>query len=124
MRKSQLESTIRDLGMKTTCRFTEAWLKHSDEEKLWHQRNANFFTFRVDQKPSQKSKGGGIMLVIPKHLNPKIIDDLNHMNQEIFERVEVESNFFGKDSQIKKLVNKSSNPKNSLIYFGRLVDKY
>ena len=73
--------------------------------------NEFFVTFRVDRKPSQKSKSGRVMLVIPKKPNPRLRKDLNHMNQEFFEGLWIECILFGYNSTIKQLVNLSCNPK-------------
>ena len=70
--------------MNTFYRFTETWLKHYDDGKLWHLQSECFATFRLNSKSSQKSKGGGVLLVIPKSFNPRLRIDLNYLSQEFF----------------------------------------
>ena len=49
----------------------------------------------------QKKCGGGVMLVVPKILNPKLRKDLNHTNFINFESMWIERNI-SSDLTIKK----------------------
>ena len=80
----------------------------------------SFKTFRSDRKLGNKTKGGGVMLMIPKTLNPKSRNDLNCMNKNQFESLWVECFFFNIDPTNKNrplinISNISYNPSKSLI---------
>ena len=77
--KRQVEMLLKDLGNNAIFGFSETWLKEDDSEELWQLNIVFFKTFRSDRKTSLKDKGGGVMLVVPKSLNPKLRKDLNHL---------------------------------------------
>ena len=64
-------------------------------------------TFREDQESSEKGKGGGVMLVIPKNLKAKARRAVNHTNEEVLQSVWVEFNLIGNSSRRDQLVNLS-----------------
>ena len=61
----------------------ETWLSEEGDEKLW-ETNKRYKFFRYDRKSNEKKKGGGVILAVPKSLNPKKRSDLNHMSKKIF----------------------------------------
>ena len=86
--------------------------KHSEEnnEKLWEVNN-RFKGFRFDRKSNEKKKGGGVILAVPKSLNPKKRPDLSHMSKNIFECLWIEcklTNLLSEKS--RQLINISYNP--------------
>ena len=72
-----------DLGENTIYGITETWLGELDEAKLW-EINENFNFFRCDRKSDFKYRGGGVMLAVPKPLNPKERKDLNYLDKNVF----------------------------------------
>ena len=56
-----------------------------------------------------KEKGGGVMLVIPKSLNPKLRKDLNSLDKNLFESLWVECNLNNNTADKSKLINISYN---------------
>ena len=60
-----------------------------DEAILW-EMNENFKFFRCDRKSDFKERGGGVMLAIPKSLNPKERKELNYLNKNVFESIWIE----------------------------------
>ena len=83
---------LQDLGNNAIFSFSETRSKEDDSEELWQLSKDFFKTFRSDRKTSLKDKGGGVTLVVPKSLNPKLRKDLNHLNKESFESLWVECN--------------------------------
>ena len=51
----------------------------TDDEKLWTRNSSKLVSFRCDRSSenSKKLKGGGVMLLVPKSLSPKLSQDLN-----------------------------------------------
>ena len=91
-------------------------MKESNDQKLWELNKDRFKTFRFDRKLGNKTKGGGVMLIIPKTLNPKSRNDLNCMNKNQFESLWVECNFNNDPTyKNRQLINISYNPSKSLI---------
>ena len=85
-----LEDIVRDLGTNTIFGISETWLKETDDLKLWKINPNNFKTFRADRDTPTKECGGGVMLIIPSSLNPKVRNDLNYMNKKHFECLWIE----------------------------------
>ena len=78
-----LEDITNDLGTNTIYGISETWLKETDDLKLWKNNPNNFKTFRADRDTPTKECGGGVTLIIPSSLNPKVRNDLNYMNKKI-----------------------------------------
>ena len=72
--------------------FSETLLKKHDSEESWQLSKEFFKTIQSNRKTLLKDKGGGVMLVVPKSLNPKLRKDLNHLIKESFESLCVECN--------------------------------
>ena len=72
--KDFLESTHDN---NTIYGFTETWLTEDDPKDPWTHDKTNLECFRRDrQKETKKTKGGGIQLLVPTHLNPVVRPDL------------------------------------------------
>ena len=72
-----------DLGS-TIFAFSETWLKKMMTKKLWQLNEKLFRSFCCDRKSNEKQQGG-VMIIAPKHLNPKLRKDLNKLNPNNFE---------------------------------------
>ena len=130
-KKKQIDNLIEDLGNNTVYGFCETWLKEEDSEDYWKLKKDLFETFRSDRRiaikkkgpkngsdknMALKEKGGGVMLVIPKSLNPKLRKDLNNLDKNLFESLWVECNLNNNTAdKSKQLINISYNPKKSLM---------
>ena len=57
---------------------------------FWHVDKQNFDCFRKDRIQTTKTKGGGIIMYIPKILKPRLRDDLNCFPDTNFESLWVE----------------------------------
>ena len=116
-KKEQIQIILNGLGDNTVYGLSETWLKESNDQKLWELNKDRFKTFRSDGKLGNKTKGGGVyMLIIPKTLNPKSRNDLNCMNKNQFESLRVECNFNNDPTnKNRQLINISYNPSKSLI---------
>ena len=109
-KKHVLQHMMSDLGDNTIFAFSETWLKQNDDEKAW-QLNENLFkTFRCGRKSNEKQQGGGVMIIAPKHLNPKLRQDLNKLNPNHFESLWIECNLnTDLSNKEKHLINVSCN---------------
>ena len=115
---------MNDLGDNTIFAFSETWLKENDDEKVWQLNEKLFKTFRCDRKSNEKQQGGGVMIIAPKHLNPKLRKDLKKLNPNHFESLWIECNLNTDHSNKKKhSINVSYNPHKFLyIDFSELSD--
>ena len=112
-----LEDITKDLGTNTIFGISETWLKETDDLKLWKNNPNNFKTFRADRDTLTKECGGGVMLIIPSSLTPKVRNDLNNMNKKNFESLWVECSVNNNSSnKQKRLISVSYNPNKSLYY--------
>ena len=115
-KKEQIQIILNGLGDNTVYGLSETWLKEFNDQKLWELNKDRFKTFRSDRKLGNKTKGGGVMLLIPKTLNPKSRNDLNCMNKNQFESLWVECNFNNDPTnKNRQLINITYNPSKSLI---------
>ena len=115
-KNEQIQIILNGLRDNTVYGLSKTWLKESNDQKLWELNKDRFKTFRSDRKPGIKTKGGGVMLLIPKTLNPKSRNDLNCMNKNQFESLWVECNFnIDPTKKNRQLINISYNPSKSLI---------
>ena len=111
----QLQQLVNDMGENTVIGFCETWLTENNEKKLWEFSPKIFKTFRTDRNKtcSIKTKGGGVMILVPKHLNPKERPDLNQIDPAYFESLWVECNLPGNGKK-RQLINISYCPQKSL----------
>ena len=77
-----LQDIAKDLETNTIYGISGTWLKETDDLKLWKNNPNNFKTFRADRDKLTKDCGGGVMLMIPSSLNPKVRHDLNCLNKK------------------------------------------
>ena len=92
VKKKQIENLVGDLGNNTVYGFSETWLKEEDSQSFWELKKDLFKTFRSDRETMLKDRGGGVMVIVPKSLNPKIRKDLIHLNKNLFESLWIECN--------------------------------
>ena len=114
----QLQQLVNYMGENTVIGFCETWLTENNEKKLWEFSPKIFKTFRTDRNKtcSIKTKGGGVMILVPKHLNPKERPDLNQIDPAYFESLWVECNLPG-NGKTRQLINISYCPQKSLKVF-------
>lgn len=113
-KRNLLNGMCNDLGSETIYGITETWLKPTDDQKLWSLLPESMVTFRNDRdlNYSSKKRGGGVLLAVPRVLNPIQRQDLNS-NSGDFESQWVECHLDEKGKQ-KQLINLSYNPNKSL----------
>ena len=112
-----LEDITKDLGTNTIYGISETWLKETDDLELWKNNPNNFKTFRADRDTPTEECGGGVMLIIPSSLNPKMRNDLNYMNKKKFESLWVQCCVNNNSSnKQKQLIMFSYNPNKSLYH--------
>ena len=92
LKKKQIENLVRDLGSNTVNGVSETWLKEEYSQSFKELKKDLFKTFRSDRETLLKERGGGVMLIDPKSLNPKIRKDLNHLNKNLYESLWIEYN--------------------------------
>ena len=115
-KKEQIQIILNGLGDNTVYGLSETWLKESNDQKLWELNKDRFKTFRFDRKLGNKTKGGGVMLIIPKTFHPKSRNDLKCMNKNQFESLWVECNFNNDPTnKNRQLINSCYNLSKSLI---------
>ena len=66
-KKEQIQIILNGLGDNTVYGLSETWLKESNDQKLWELNKDRFKTFKFDRKLGNKTKGGGVMLIIPNN---------------------------------------------------------
>ena len=114
-KKESFKDIIQDLGENTIYGITETWLSEEDDEKLWEINN-RFKFFRYDRKSNEKKKGGGVILAVPKSLNPKKRPNFNHMSKNIFESLWMECKLTNSVSEKSRhLYNISYNPQKKAL---------
>ena len=80
-----MHEILNDSGTNTIYGLPETWLKACDDETFWNLNSNHFKPYRCDRHMSQNDRGGGVMLFVPKSLNPKLRKDLNYMDASKFE---------------------------------------
>ena len=109
--RTHLIKLIQDLTPNTIFGITETWLTPEDDEKLW-DLDPLYSSFRNDRKCN--TKGGGVLLAVPKILSPKVRPDMcTHFEQTSFESMWVEYSSTG--SGTKAVVAVLYNPSKSLM---------
>ena len=117
-KKAQLTTMLQDLGSNIIFALSETWLKDEDNTKHWELNNEKFKTFRCDRNRRKNTLGGGVMIFVPRVLNPKQRPDLNYMNKECFESIWIECNMSNiLSDKNKKIINVSYNPKKMIVPF-------
>ena len=71
-------------------RLVKKWLSQNHPGEFWHVYKQNFDCFRKYRIQRTKTKGGGIIMYIPKTLKPRLRDDLNCFPDTNFESLWVE----------------------------------
>ena len=114
-KKTTVHELLNDLGTNTIYGLSETWLKADDDETFWNLNSDYFKSYRCDRYLSQKDRGGGVMLFVPKSPNPKSRKDLNCMDACKFERLWIECNLTNDTKKKQKqLINISYNPNKNL----------
>ena len=94
-----LKELIEDIGYNCIFAFSETWLSQNHPEEFWLVDKQSFDCFREDRIQTTKTKGGGIIMYIPKLLKLRLGDDLN-----CFPDANFESLWFDLSIQNKKCV--------------------
>ena len=87
-KREQLKKILKECSNNTVFAFTETWLTNEDDINLWCLDKNYYSCFRCD-RISEKSKGGGVMLLIPKIFNLKNRNDFSKMSKD-FKTLRVE----------------------------------
>ena len=112
---SLVKNLINDLGNNTVFGFSETWLSSKHPSSFW-KINCNLFeSYRKDRcKNNVKSKGGGVMLFVPKQFPSKVRQDLVTHSHEVFESLWVEFIVPNGNKSETFLINVSYCPNKSL----------
>ena len=84
-KRSDLKQLIKIFNDNTIFGFSEWWFNDANDDKLWAIDNDKHKLFRCDrtyESSKKKLKGGGVILLVPKKLNPKVRHDLNNMHKK------------------------------------------
>lgn len=97
---------VNDLDHQSIIGVTETWMNESYSDNNWVIDNEAFKIFRCDRNKelTNKTKGGGVLLLVPQALKPKIREDLNLFT--IYENIWIEYQI----GPSKKLLNISYCP--------------
>ena len=91
---SLVKYLINDLGNNTVFGFSETWLSSKHPSSFWKINCNSFESYRKDRcKNNVKSKGGGVMLFVPKQFPSKVRQDLVTHSHEVFEDFGLNSSF-------------------------------
>ena len=101
------------LGKHTIYGITETWLGELVEAQFW-EINENFKCFRCDRKSDFIERGGGVMLAVPKSLNPKERNELNYLDKNVFKSIWIAS----------RITNSSATINNQLINISYMPHKH
>ena len=76
--RGDLKILLGDSGHNTIIGLPETWLSSENDSKLWEIDGKKPLSFRRDRNLSEisKKRGGGVMLLVPKCLKPRIRNDL------------------------------------------------
>ena len=121
LKKKQIENLVGDLGNNTVYGFSETWLKEEDSQSFWEKDL--FKTFRMDREIMLKDRGGGVMLIVLKSLNPKTKKDLNYLNKNLFESLWIECNL-NNNAHNKKSHSSTSATTQRNLYYIPLMQNY
>ena len=80
-----LKELIQDIGHNCKYAFSETCLSKNYPQEFWLADRQNFDCFRKDRIQTAKTKGGGIIMYIPKILKHGLRDDLNCFPDANFE---------------------------------------
>ena len=111
----QLRTLVSCTDNNTIIALTETWFNNDDCTDLWTIDKARFKIFRCDRNRSctGQSKGGGVMMLIPKHMNPTLKEDLNFFRPTYFEGLWIQ--IYLRKSREKILICTAYNPNKNYI---------
>lgn len=106
IKHQEFTTFVNELDHQTIVGITETWLDETHSDQNWVVDSEVFKVFRCDRDKvaTKKKKGGGVLLLVPRSVNPKRRDDLNLFT--VFESVWVEYNI----GSAKQLINISYCP--------------
>ena len=92
-KRMEFENLVNDHGKNAIFAITETWFTESDSPSAWCVDHDTYEVFFQNRNLSftGRSKGGGVMLLIPKSLKPKLRTNLAEI-QPMFESLWVECN--------------------------------
>lgn len=101
---------INDFDASSIIGITETWMDETINDNNWVINKELYKIFRCDRDKhaTNKAKGGGVLLLMPSALDPKLRNDLNLFS--VFESIWVEFRVGAK----KRLVNISYNPNKNM----------
>lgn len=121
LKKTNFAKIIKESSLNTITAVNETWLETHDKDDDWIIDKENIDLFRIDRDKIQtnKSKGGGSLILCPKNLKPKRRKDLE-INLSNIENIWIEISV----SQRKILINLIYNPcKNGLNELSDFLEK-
>ena len=95
---------VHSFDTNTIFEFTETWLHEEHDVNLWAIDN-HFTCFRQDRK----TRGSGIMMLVPKQFHPRRRTDLEKSHNDLIEDIWIECKI-GHRNKSTRLINLSYNP--------------
>ena len=112
-KRLQLSSLLGDLGPNTILGLTETFFTENDTPHEWRTHNhIECFSQIRGKTATGLKKGGGVLLMVPKFLQPRQRIDLCHMPRNLFESLWIECNSLNSEKE-KCLINISYCPHKS-----------
>ena len=84
-KRNQVKMLTNQLSEKCIYCFSETWLTKTDIDDTFNPDKNAFACFRFDRFSTTKTRGGGVMALIPKTLSPKIRPQLNRFDLNVFD---------------------------------------
>ena len=111
-KQMQLNSFIKDMSRNAIIGVSESWLTPNDKMFSWNVAPKTYKLFRCESNSTNcKKKGGGVMFFVPLKLAPSERNDLNLLDNSIFESLWVECRCtFSKNCKSTILLNITYNP--------------
>jgi exonuclease III len=107
---NEYERLVSDMGKNCILAITETWFEDLNDLKPWQPADYDIFSSNRNLEAARQTKGGGVMLMVPKSLHAKRRNDLCSLSDSHFESLWVEADFFANKNE-KLLLNVSYNPK-------------
>ena len=83
-------------GPKTIYGISETWFDENVSDSLWTIDQNEHVIFRDDRSKQMtgKAKGGGVLMLVPKNINPVLRTDINSFHKPFFDSLWIECDDF------------------------------
>ena len=79
-KRLEFQDLVKDHGQNCIFAVTETWLNNDDTPATFAVDSTHFKVFSANRYfTANRAKGGGVLLLIPKYLNPKLRSDISEL---------------------------------------------